>query len=132
LRKYPLSSGIPCIRHKCNLCCIETEMSLTSSDINRILRLGYRLENFAVKVEGEWRLRNIDGKCVFLGDKGCRIYPYRPLGCRLYPLVYDESSGTVRFDEICPYADEFERTDEDVHKLINLLSHLSMERDMKR
>ena len=106
-------------------------MPLTSSDINRILRLGYRLEDFAVKVEGEWRLRNIHGKCVFLGDEGCRIYPYRPLGCRLYPLVYDESSRIVRFDEICPYADEFERTDEDVHKLINLLSHLSVERDMK-
>ena len=106
-------------------------MPLTSSDINRILRLGYKLEDFAVKVGGEWRLKNINGKCVFLGDEGCRIYPYRPLGCRLYPLVYDEASGTARFDELCPYADEFEMTDEDVNRLINLLSRLNMERDVR-
>lgn len=27
-----------------------------------------------------------DGRCVFVGESGCRVHPRRPLVCRLYPL----------------------------------------------
>jgi len=75
-----LSSGIPCIQHRCNLCCIKTEMPLTRSDINRILRLGYKLEDFAVKVEGEWRLRNINGKCYAHTPMNSRVQVRTSIG----------------------------------------------------
>ena len=127
MMKYPLNSGIPCRKHRCNLCCIETEMPLSRSDIKRILRIGYRLKDFAIKTPEGWQLKNHFNKCVFLGKDGCKIYPYRPEGCRLYPLVYDENLGIVKFDDICPYNDEFKMTKRDVQRLSDLLLKLLKE-----
>jgi len=127
--KYPLSSGIPCVKHKCSLCCVKTEMPLSRSDMRRILKLGYNLKDFAVKTEEGWQLKNDSGKCVFLSEEGCEIYPYRPEGCRLYPLVYDETLKAVKFDDICPYNDEFKVTEDDIQRLINLL--IQLEKEMK-
>jgi len=128
LKRYPLKSGIPCMGHRCNLCCIETEMPLSRSDMRRILKLGYNLKDFAVKTAEGWQLKNRSGRCVFLSEEGCEIYPYRPEGCRSYPLVYDETSGTVKFDDVCPYTDEFKMTEEDIQRLINLRVQLEKER----
>ena len=126
--KHPLSCGIPCLRHKCNFCCVETRMPLSRSDIKRILRIGYSLKDFAVKTEGGWHLKNRSGRCVFLGEKGCEIYPYRPEGCRLYPLVYDEASGTAVLDGLCPYNGEFKVSRRDIERLARLLVLLEKER----
>ncbi len=90
---------------KCGLCCINTEMILLKSDIRRLCSLGYRLEEFAVFKSGFWRLRNVDGHCFFyepLSGK-CLIYRYRPLGCRVYPIIWVEGVGPV-VDEECPLA----------------------------
>jgi len=103
-------------------------MLLSKADINRIVKLGYDLEDFAVKTAEGWRLKNSSGKCVFLGEDGCRIYPYRPEGCRLYPLVYDENYGSIRLDDACPYADEFMITEGDIRRLIKLLARLENEK----
>ena len=35
-----------------------------------------------------------DGRCVFLGEDGCRVYEARPLLCRMYPF-YVERRGEV-------------------------------------
>jgi Fe-S-cluster containining protein len=81
-------------------------MPLTEEDIERIERLGYPRDYFVVVGEdGIPRLRNVDGHCVFLDvETGrCKIYPYRPLGCRLYPLVYVPGVG-VTVDDECPKA----------------------------
>ncbi|NOZ89452.1 MAG: YkgJ family cysteine cluster protein [Crenarchaeota archaeon] len=82
-------------------------MPLTRRDIERIERLGYPRDFFAVRgSDGVWRLRNVDGHCVFLDPATgrCRIYPHRPEGCRLYPLVYDAETGSVTVDPECPRA----------------------------
>jgi len=81
-------------------------MPLTEEDIERIERLGYRREDFVViGDDGIPRLKNVNGHCVFLDvETGkCKIYPYRPLGCRLYPLVYVPGVG-VTVDTECPKA----------------------------
>ncbi|MCD6088660.1 YkgJ family cysteine cluster protein [Candidatus Bathyarchaeota archaeon] len=127
-KRYPLGSGIPCVKHRCVLCCVGTEMLLSKADINRIVKLGYDIEDFAVKTAEGWRLKNSSGKCVFLGKDGCRIYPYRPEGCRLYPLVYDENYGSIRLDDACPHADEFMITEGDIRRLIRLLARLENEK----
>ena len=126
-RKHGLTSGIPCRIHKCVECCIETRMPLSSRDIERIVKLGFKLEDFTVEEEGEVRLRNVSGRCFFLTDDGCKIYPYRPEGCRLYPLIYDERSGEFLMDTICPYRHEFKVKEEDKAKLLRLLERLSKE-----
>jgi len=82
-------------------------MPLSRADIARLTRLGYRLEEFAeLGPDGVYYLRNVDGHCVFLDTATgrCRVYPWRPEGCRLYPLVYDPESGEVTVDPECPLA----------------------------
>jgi len=87
----------------CGKCCEKTEMELSSKDIKRLEKTGYRAEEFAVIEDGVTRLRNVDGWCYFYSpaDKKCRIYGKRPLGCYLYPVVYMADEGAV-VDELCP------------------------------
>ncbi|MEM0463979.1 MAG: YkgJ family cysteine cluster protein [Pyrobaculum sp.] len=87
---------------KCGICCIGTEMELLAEDIRRIEAAGFKLEEFAVERDGVYRLRNVDGHCVFYDpeSRSCKIYDIRPVGCRLYPLVYN--GERVEVDKTCP------------------------------
>jgi len=118
------ASGIPCLKHRCVKCCLETRMPLSNLDLKRILKLGYRLEYFAVKTKEGSRLRNSSGRCVFLQGEGCEIYPHRPAGCRLYPLVYDETLKRSVIDSICPYSHEFRVQRADVQRLKSLIGEI--------
>lgn len=87
---------------KCGVCCVGTQMELLPEDVERLEALGYRLEDFAVFDGVVYRLKNVDGHCVFYdpGTSTCKIYENRPIGCRLYPLVYD--GDKVYVDKTCP------------------------------
>ncbi|MEM3703943.1 MAG: YkgJ family cysteine cluster protein [Candidatus Bathyarchaeia archaeon] len=87
----------------CGKCCYETEMELSSEDIKRLVDAGYSPEDFIIIRDGVSRLRNVDGWCYFYSpaEKKCRVYSIRPLGCRLYPVVYVEREGAA-LDEFCP------------------------------
>jgi len=87
----------------CGRCCEETQMELSSRDIERLEEAGYRREEFAVMDGDVIRLRNVNGWCFFysLTDSRCRVYGKRPLGCYLYPVVYFVNEGVV-VDELCP------------------------------
>jgi len=77
-------------------------MILTHIDIIKLKEKGY--EEFYTKRGGFYRLVNINGKCIFLKPGNyCAIYEYRPLGCRAYPLIYDEERGVI-LDSECPLA----------------------------
>ena len=126
-KKYPLRSGVPCKINRCVHCCIETRMPLSLLDMNRISKIGYRLEDFAIRTEEGWRLKNQFGRCIFLAEGGCEIYPHRPEGCRLYPLAYDENSGKIVLDSICPYRYGFNVEKGDIQRLKSLLEGLGKE-----
>ena len=113
-----IEKGTICLKHGCALCCHETRMLLTSIDVNRIVKLGYKVKSFAEKAECGWRLKNVNGKCFFLEGNRCKIYEYRPYGCRLYPLIYDWSKCKIMLDDLCPYKEEFNFQIKDVRKLI--------------
>lgn len=90
-----------CLR--CGDCCTETEMLLSRGDIERLERKGYPREFFVLfDREGYAKLRNQHGHCVFFDVEArrCKVYESRPLGCRLYPVIYDEEKGIV-VDEVC-------------------------------
>lgn len=93
---------------KCGKCCENTEMILLMDDIERIASLGFKVKDFVVYSKGFPRLRNVDGRCVFLDPKTrlCKIYDWRPRGCRLYPLVYviRSYSEEIAVDNSCPQA----------------------------
>ncbi len=75
-------------------------MPLTDSDVKMIENLGYKREEFSVVVGGIRRLKNVNGRCFFLKNNKCIIYEYRPLGCRIYPAIFDGSKVVV--DKFCP------------------------------
>jgi len=97
-----------CIR--CGICCIGTEMELLWEDIERITKLGYRVEDFAAEKDVV-RLKNVGGHCVFYDEekRECRIYENRPIGCRLYPLIFDGERVTV--DKTCPAWDSVSKSE---------------------
>ncbi len=87
----------------CGICCERTEMELSSDDVKRLEKAGFRRDQFSVLDDGI-RLRNVGGWCYFyvLAERKCRVYRNRPLGCRLYPLVFSDDEGVVVVDELCP------------------------------
>ena len=93
---------------KCTLegkCCYDTEMLLCEEDIKRIERQGYSRNDFiTIDIEGFARLKNINGHCIFLNPESnlCKIYPYRPIGCKLYPVIYDLNKNKCIVDKFCP------------------------------
>jgi Fe-S-cluster containining protein len=79
-------------------------MLLSEDDIKRLERKGYHRNFFArCDLEGYVTLRNYSGYCVFydVQKKRCKVRVIRPLGCRIYPVIYDEEKGIV-VDKICP------------------------------
>jgi len=100
-------------------------MPLSRIDIERISRQGYRFKDFVVKRKRERHLKNRKGRCVFLGDKGCKIYSFRPEGCRLYPMVYNENYRKVVIHDLCPYGHEFKVSGEDRENLYVFFKKLS-------
>ena len=87
----------------CGICCTETEMLLSKKDIKRLEGKGFRLIEFAqFDRQGYVQLKNRDGYCFFYdrSNRRCSVYPDRPSGCRVYPVILDEEKGIV-LDTIC-------------------------------
>jgi Fe-S-cluster containining protein len=94
-----------CLR--CGACCRETEMLLSAEDIERLERKGYDRDFFVrFDAEGYATLRNNRGYCVFYDaeKRRCEVRAHRPLGCRVYPVIYDENKG-ITVDTLCPSRD---------------------------
>jgi len=106
-------------------------MLLLEEDVERIGSLGFKTEYFVVDRDGWLYLRNVNGRCVFNDGKKCSIYENRPLGCRLYPIVYDEDYGIVTLDDYCPYRGEFKFSRADGDKVFFLVERLKDERRLR-
>lgn len=91
---------------RCGKCCEMTEMELSEEDVERLERRGHPREGFSkVGADGVPRLRNAGKWCCFYdsAETLCRVYGSRPLGCRLYPIVYS-IDGRAAVDPLCPTA----------------------------
>jgi hypothetical protein len=89
---------------RCGVCCEKTEMMLSSADVNRLEGMSYDRQKFVRQDRhGFVRLRNRRGFCVFYDVERCRcrIYKHKPLGCRVYPVIYSEREGII-VDDLCP------------------------------
>lgn len=96
------------------LCCIETEMTLTRADMERIDELGYDRAEYVTRTsDGFCQLRNINGACFFYDRETrlCVIYESRPEGCRYYPIVYDVRKRKCIADRDCPSRSTVTRDD---------------------
>lgn len=92
----------------CGKCCLETEMIVSNKDIENIVAfsgISVKKEDFVfINDDGFYQLKNYDGHCLFLdaSSRLCKIYKYRPQGCRFYPLIYNYDEKKCVFDEDCP------------------------------
>ena len=97
----------------CGKCCENTEMPLSKADIKRLEKAGFRREDFVqYDSRGYARLQNREGYCVFYDKKRrrCRVYKYRPLGCRIYPIIFSEDEGII-VDDLCPMKDTVSKSE---------------------
>jgi uncharacterized protein len=79
-------------------------MMLSEEDIARLEKRGHSRKSFMrIDEEGYALLRNRQGHCVFYNsqERQCDVYAFRPAGCRVYPVVFDEEKGVVIVDFIC-------------------------------
>jgi Fe-S-cluster containining protein len=115
----------------CATCCTETVVPVTDQDVARIMKATKQEAGEVVRfffpddVKGERRspawiklrqgkrfmgLRKTRGHCRYLEEGRCRIYPHRPVTCRLYPFnIFFDDDGEVESLEIndavkCQYA----------------------------
>ena len=123
-----------CLR--CGVCCRETEMLLSAEDIERLERKGYSKEFFArFDRAGYAKLQNRQGYCVFydVEKRRCKVHADRPLGCRLYPVIYDEAKGIV-VDAICHAQDTVSEKQKVKRgrKVLKLLERIDAEAEKRR
>ncbi len=111
-------------------------MLLSEEDVCRLEKKGYERSFFAFyDSKGYVTLKNYLGCCVFYdADKyQCRVRSVRPLGCRIYPVIYDEDKGIV-VDKICPASadvDEKQRAKRG-KKVKKLLERIDAEAENRR
>lgn len=120
----------------CGVCCENTEMLLSNTDIERLERLDHDQQTFVrYDRHGFARLRNRHGFCVFYDGEKCRcqIYGHRPLGCRVYPVIYSEREGIV-VDDLCPMQDTVSRIElkREGKRLMALLQRIDNEAQARK
>lgn len=115
----------------CGICCEKTEMMLSNMDIEQLEGMGYDKRKF-VRYDryGFARLKNRYGVCVFYDAEKCRckVYEIRPVGCRIYPVIYSEREGIV-VDTLCPLQNTISKREikREGKKLIKLLWRIDSE-----
>lgn len=121
----------------CGECCLRTEMILSKNDVDKIIKISpenLQKEDFAFKNKnGFFQLKNIKDHCTFLEplSKKCKIYEYRPQGCRFYPLIFDFQEKNCIFDIDCPRPHLFYQDKTELKNTCqNLMKFLKRELDL--
>ncbi len=93
----------------CMSCCYRMNVMVNPYESARLARrLGITTGQFRRKYTRAGkgailRERKKSGACVFLGEKGCTVYPDRPMVCRVYPLGRNVSfDGDEAFEYLEP------------------------------
>ena len=123
-----------CLR--CGVCCTETEMLLSAKDIECLESRGYdRIFFVRFDSEGYATLRNFHGYCIFydVEKRICKVRANRPLGCRIYPVIYDEDKG-ITVDTSCPSHNSVtdKQKAEKGEKVLKLLKKIDAEAKRRR
>jgi len=106
---YPVNVRFSC--NQCGLCCGDTRQKtrhilLLESEV-KIIASQTKLDITAFSFQIADKLpfcyemkKTAEGKCVFLKENKCTIYPMRPLICRFYPfeLKFEKDNQLHVFD----------------------------------
>jgi Fe-S-cluster containining protein len=111
------------ICNNCGKCCLETEMILSKKDVEEISKnstKGLSEADFVFINEAKlYQLKNKKKHCIFLdiNSKLCKIYKFRPQGCRFYPIIYDKERRKCIYDKECPRVEKFYLERDDFKKV---------------
>ncbi len=111
---YPNNLRFRCT--KCGICCGDTKerhrnIFLLRKEAEKIAREALKpIHDFAVKSDEMkpyyYKMKKEEnGKCVFLKNERCTIYPIRPLICRFYPFelkVMNKNKYKFHYTDECP------------------------------
>ncbi|MHA1917812.1 MAG: YkgJ family cysteine cluster protein [Candidatus Ranarchaeia archaeon] len=106
-----IDNGDICLKNCESICCRETKMMLSESDVKRIIKNGFE-KDFFLKIEDGWFfLKNNNEKksCVFLSKIKCLVYDSRPQGCKYYPLIWSLPERKCIPDIDCPLSDSISK-----------------------
>lgn len=96
------------------MCCGDTSrrgrnILLLESEVENIAkRTGVKPIFFSTPIPAtgpyRYKMKKKNGKCVFLDEKACKIYEFRPLICSFYPFSVTAKNGSYLFDvcDECP------------------------------
>ena len=121
-----------CIKNNCIKCCLDTMMILCQDDVKRIQNLGFKQDFFVLQKDGWLMLKNHDGRCIFHNGLRCTIYDNRPIGCRLYPVIFDKDENCAVLDNDCPYKKCFDITEVIVNELHDVVRKVESEKDKRK
>ncbi len=76
---------------------MDTEMEISNQEVNNLVNLGYKKNEFIIIKNGYMQLKNVNGYCYFYDTEKrlCKIYNNRPLGCRFYPIILNEKNKCI-------------------------------------
>jgi len=102
--RYQYCAGDEEFCRQCRVCCAwEGDVLFDPGDLEKIaqfLRMAPRAcaEKYFQLARDRRHLRSRstkDGRCVFLGEDGCRIYPRRPRQCRTFPYLWQHPENKL-------------------------------------
>ena len=111
-------------------------MLLSNKDITHLEKRGFSKTHFVkYDTKGYAQLKNRRGHCVFykLKNRQCSVYTYRPLGCRIYPVILDEDLGIV-LDGICRSRETITEKEKEWRgkRVVKLLLRIDCEAEKRR
>ncbi len=112
LRPYFFDDGIHFECARCGACCTGTPgvICVDEDEIQAISKfLDLDAEDFKRQQLYPWKegfsiKEHPDGRCIYF-DKGCRIYPVRPMQCRTFPFWLQNLRSEEKWHKIekeCP------------------------------
>lgn len=97
----------------CSACCEKGDYPISQIELEYLMQ-GYAVLDNETKIMVQNNIRNIEkgGKCPFLIEQKCSIYPCRPIICRVHGLAYLFKGGVVKV----PYCANEGKNYSDVYK----------------
>ena len=85
-----------CCKAGCSACCEKGDYPVSNLELEYLMQGFINLEN-TVKSRVQANIKTMvkGGKCPFLIDNLCSVYPYRPIICRTHGLAYLMKDGRV-------------------------------------
>ena len=94
---------------RCARCCMDKVVVVYPSDLKRLK--GLKKQDFVERTTNlekgatgaTYKMKMVEGKCIFLEGKSCKYYELRPNTCRRHPFLVTDSNLLVA--AMCPGAD---------------------------